>query len=250
MALSPQTLFHFTNRKSYLFGILKNGFKLSYAREEILTKNDNISVRIPMVSFCDLKLSEIKDHIKSYGNYGIGLKKEWARKQGLNPVWYLSMESPQCKTVLSLLKKIENKFINNEIGMIPEGISSSSYSLLNYIKNYEGPLKRENREIKNIYRFADEREWRYCLPANYSNPNFKINKFGGIERSTEDKKVLNKRIESLRLDFKPEDISYIIVKNNKDVTSLHKFLEDNSTFIDPKFIQSRILTSDQIKNDF
>lgn len=250
MALSPQSLFHFTKNKRDLFGILENGFKLSYAREEILTENENISVRIPMVSFCDLKLSEIKDHIKSYGNYGIGLKKEWARKQGLNPVWYLSMESPQCKTVLSLLKKIENKYENNKIDMIPEGISSSSYSLLNYIKNYEGPLKRENKEIKKTYRFADEREWRYCLPANYSNPNFKINKFGGIERATEDKMVLNKRIESLRLDFNPDDISYIIVKNNNDVTSLYQHMEKNSSFIDPKFLQSRILTSDQIKNDF
>lgn len=77
MPLSASSLFHFTKKKDFLYGILDETFRLSYCREDFLIGGERYSIRVPMVSFCDIPLSEIKNHIDSYGPYGLGLSKEW-----------------------------------------------------------------------------------------------------------------------------------------------------------------------------
>lgn len=77
-SLYPDILFHFTSRDG-LYGILENSFKISYARERIVGKSKSTEFAVPMVSFCDLRLSELKDHMSKYGSYGIGLSKSWAK---------------------------------------------------------------------------------------------------------------------------------------------------------------------------
>jgi Putative abortive phage resistance protein AbiGi, antitoxin len=46
-----------------------------------------------IVCFCDLPLSNLSEHLNFYGNYGIGLTKEWGIGKGINPVIYLSQAS-------------------------------------------------------------------------------------------------------------------------------------------------------------
>jgi len=82
-SLYPDILFHFTT-KAGLFGILENTFSISYAREKIIGNRKSAQFAVPMVSFCDLRLSQLKDHMDKYGNFGIGLTKEWANRNGLN----------------------------------------------------------------------------------------------------------------------------------------------------------------------
>lgn len=86
MPLSSNSLIHFTKNKSTLCGILENDFKIKYCLETINAKRHQYIGAVPMVSFCDIPLSEVKDHIKKYGAYGIGLSKQWGIKNGLNPV--------------------------------------------------------------------------------------------------------------------------------------------------------------------
>ncbi|WP_057937859.1 abortive infection system antitoxin AbiGi family protein [Algoriphagus resistens] len=71
MALYPQILFHFTKKKS-LYTILNETFKASYARERIIGGNNTKEFAVPMVSFSDLRLSELKNNIGTYGKFGIG----------------------------------------------------------------------------------------------------------------------------------------------------------------------------------
>jgi hypothetical protein len=47
----------------------------------------------PMISFCDLPLSLAKDQFSKYGNYAIGLSKEWGVANKLNPVIYIEQNS-------------------------------------------------------------------------------------------------------------------------------------------------------------
>jgi len=69
-SLDPDILFHFTTKKG-LYGILKATFSISYAREKIIGVGKPTEFAVPMVSFCDLKLSELKAHMDKYGTYGI-----------------------------------------------------------------------------------------------------------------------------------------------------------------------------------
>ncbi|MBA3071804.1 MAG: hypothetical protein FP829_06570, partial [Nitrospirae bacterium] len=87
--ISTNTVFHFTSW-SNLFGILKNNFLPKYSTETVhLFGATSVEIAIPMVSFCDIPLSQIKEHVQDYGSYGIGMTKSWAFKNGLNPVIYL-----------------------------------------------------------------------------------------------------------------------------------------------------------------
>lgn len=91
MPVSANTLFHFT-RLSSLKKILKSGgFWPQYSLEHfdrVLPKKSNyLTTYIPMVCFCDLKLTQLSDdnisqHTSDFGDYGLGFKKKMGFKKG------------------------------------------------------------------------------------------------------------------------------------------------------------------------
>lgn len=92
--ISANTLFHFTNSISNLESILTFTFYQRYCLEHYSSfYNGNINnniVYIPMVSFCDIPLTQISEHSTRYGQYAIGLSKNWASKNLINPLFYLT----------------------------------------------------------------------------------------------------------------------------------------------------------------
>jgi hypothetical protein len=73
--------------RSTIAGFLKNDFRPHYCLEDFNVifpgePEDNLSLAIPMVSFCDIPLSQSQQHLDTYGGYGIGLTKEWAKEMG------------------------------------------------------------------------------------------------------------------------------------------------------------------------
>lgn len=163
MALSASSLFHFTSDKASLFGILEQNFKVYACKESIVFGKGVNEIRVPMVSFCDIPLSQIKDHISKYGKYGIGLTKEWGIRNGLNPVLYLSKGS---NVSLSYLRALSH-FVQGDVNNTPEltGEQKLLLDVVRYIKNYEGRLERKGSTIES-YRYSDEREWRYAPPID------------------------------------------------------------------------------------
>lgn len=253
MGLYPSILFHFTNRANFN-SILKDTFKLSYARESIIGKTNKREFGVPMVSFCDLRLSELKDHIESYGKYGIGLTKEWAYRKGLNPVFYVTETSSFTDNFLTALNEVYrtvNKIIDPSDNI---KMSKTYMNLLNtyrYIKNYQGVLKRRNQKPIYNYRFANEREWRYVAPIT---DDMDYHPFVPISRinTKAKKKELNNKISHKKLSFQPDDINYLIVENDSDINGLIKHLGKVKIFFSTatkERLASRILTFDQIKND-
>jgi len=245
MGLSPSTLFHFTTKKG-LFGLLADNFKIKYCLEEISHNVRPVEIAIPMVSFCDIKISEISEHISKYGQYGIGLEKNWAIEKGLTPVIYMNSSSSFCNNIIDSIRKIA------QIESIPINDRFQITNILRYTKIYEGELERNGETIPN-YRFADEREWRY-VPEMKETPTFKHWLLKN-EYDTNEKKVLaNKKLTNERLYFNPNNIMYLIVKDESEINELIQHIRTvkgiNFTMNEVDRLTTRILTCERILKDF
>ncbi len=107
MNISTQSLYHYTTFEK-LLGIIDNGFKYNNFEEDLpftmpkgsfFSKfNETNLIRyyqhIASVCFCDLPLDRTDDHKNQYGQYCIGMSKEWAMKNGITPVRYIHKNFP------------------------------------------------------------------------------------------------------------------------------------------------------------
>ena len=249
MALYPDILFHFTTKES-LEAILRDTFKVSYARERIHGGRKRKEFAVPMVSFSDLRLSELKQNIGTYGKFGIGMTKEWAIRNGLNPVMYASKESLFTENFISGIEDLFRLVArSNDTTGTFERAYNNTINTLRYIKNYKGDLIRTDKPTKRNYVFANEREWRYVPPISEQYLSFiPLSKI----MTSEQKAEYNRRVEHLSLNFQPDDIKYLIVETDNDINPLISHLRLVKNRFSPDTIDrlaSRILTYEQIEND-
>lgn len=256
--ISSNSLFHFTPQLEYLTDIFKRGFQPRYCFED-LKLNDTRSIRgynfgIPMTCFCDISLGQISKHISTYGNYGIGMKKSWGIKNRLNPIIYVNSNSSVAEP-LSIIAECGlklNKLKDKEARIIGGDIMNSWSALLMYSKPHSGKFTHNGKEFKDV-KFYNEREWRY-VPTDGEN----VAPFGTLNKEKmEDQKALelaNKRLGLHRLNFEPEDVNYIFVKEESEI---HKMVEDLRKIKSGKYdektidiLNSKILTTRQILEDF
>lgn len=257
-SLYPSTLFHFTDKYSALKGILTDKcFRVSYANEKILGVSSERNFGIPMVSFCDIRLSQLSEHTKKYGQYGLGMTKKWAINNGINPVNYLnhnctvfSYFNARCQQMNRALRGLS----------LREGKFSDAYKLelkkyrdvinvMRYMKNYEGQLTRKGVVISDNYRFANESEWRYVpdirtnivpikIILDDKNPEWKIK--ANLELEKHDEAFLN---------FDYSDIKYIFVKTERMASSMIKFIMSSFDGEDCPQLISKIFISSQVFDD-
>lgn len=249
MALYPNILFHFTTKKS-LETILDTTFRVSYARERILGGHTIKEFAVPMISFSDLRLSELKDNIGTYGKFGIGLTKDWAISNGLNPVMYASQSSLFTENFMNGIEDFF-KLVNNSSDTTGryEIAYNNTINTLRYIKNYKGDLIRTGKDTIVDYVFANEREWRYVPPITED-----ILSFVPIEKiqTSQQKSAYNKKVNHLRLHFQPDDIKYLVVEKDNDINALIEHLRRAKSKFSQDTVDrlaSRILTYEQIERD-
>lgn len=260
--LNANTLFHFTRRYEYLLNILENGFHPRYCFEEFLGgakrfkeklkkfgnpifKNEIVG--IPMVCFCDIRLSQINHHIENYGDYGIGLSKEWQNRQLLSQVIY--MQSAENGMVSDTLQGILKQLLDYPD---EEVLQSAFKDLASCVKPYEGySWNRKNKMFeKGKTIFYNEREWRYL-------PKIRINHIKGEKMDIRALITLDDNFEeentklssTYLLNFEEKDIKYIIVPNDESRNSLIKTIKsfNNCT---PDIVIPKILTKEEIEEDF
>ncbi len=251
--ISSNTLFHFTDSSDNLISILENEFYPRYSLENwsFLNKVERYEkweIAIPMVCFCDLPLSKIRSHLEFYGNYGIGLKKEWGLLNGINPVLYINVGSYLHQYLIHICEK--NTEITNK-----SDVSLITNELLSFVKLYEDKIWRNNEYLSK--KFYDEREWRfvpYLLNEGYNikDTDYRLSEeeyFNPVKLSQANLKIEQR----IKLKFEPNDIKYLIVKEENEILPLinavnkikQKYSEDVK-----KVLFSRIISCEHILTDF
>jgi len=156
MAPKSHTLFHFTQNKETMKLILKNGFWPRYCLEDIRWINMQADyMAFPMVCFCDIPLSRISEHVNFYGNYGLGMTKEWANANGLNPIMYLASDNNLMKQIRSLNEHANKHSESSDV----ELAKKSMRYLYMHIKPSDGNMLVDGHSVSK--EFYQESEWRY-----------------------------------------------------------------------------------------
>jgi hypothetical protein len=246
MAISTNSIIHYTDTIDKLEAILKEGLGIKYCDETLVMEKDTKSLAAhPMISFCDIPLSHSYKHFDAYGRYGIGLSKIWARKYGINPVLYLDKDSSISKTLAEFIKERREKSTN-----LNEKQKANILRIKCFSKNYSGHLKRKLVDDKN-YRFYDEREWR--LVPN----NDELNRASFSISSTDynkDKDRYNNPISSIRYQFDASDISYIIVDKTNQIpnviNTVRTAYSSKCTAQELDILFSKICSTEQIIGDY
>lgn len=254
MAISSNSVIHYTRNIESLKGIIMSeGFRLKYCVEEIHIKDvREITSAVPMVSFCDIPLSSVSEHIDSYGSYGIGLYKNWAKRSGLNPVLYLENNSNLGESFLKLVNLSSKKLSESkELDDDTEDILVEILKTTMYLKNYDGQLKHGKIDDDN-YRFYNEREWRFVPNSRDLLNDAPFIVWGN--QYLDNKDSYNEKLKDNYLKFSFNDISYIIVDDESEIPEILSILndiyEDVCTSRELKILGTRIITKNQIYNDF
>ncbi len=246
-ALTSNTLFHFTSSLDNLVGILTNEFQPHYSLEDfsVLRKKppkDDMALAFPMVSFCDIPLSQASNHMSTYGPYALGLTKAWGQKRGLTPVMYVHSNAATVRGLLDLIK-VARAGVGQK-----DAIMEHVTRLLLLLKPYVGRFWRSNGWIENV-RFYDEREWRFVAAPDGKTPA--MNKEAFMDATQRGK--ANKAIAPSRLPFAPSDIKYVIVSSESEVLPVIRDLErikGKYSLDQVKLLTSRVISAEQIREDF
>lgn len=237
MAISSSSLFHFTSKFENLEKILKHGFWPRYCIEYGWS-NKYIDFALPMVCFCDIPLTQIKEHADFYGGFGIGVSPEWIRNnKNITPVQYISHESKDFKLIGRLLTKLKNNAITD-----PE------ISKLQLAKKVSGKTVGK-KEVLRTKKFYDEREWRYVPTMDDSGQLIQpVDKHG-----TFDIEGFSKITESQKLKLNIDDIRYLIIPNESYREKLIQFartIYNKAIPAEVDVLISKIISLNQISEDF
>lgn len=279
--ISSNTLFHFTSQKRHLISILKNGLFVRYSLENYQNLiNNKAEIVFPMTCFCDIPLSHVKRHTKTYGRYAIGLTKDWGMRNKVSPVIYAYPNSETTQTLNYVFDNIESFFDINkeelkniklskntvkifehydnrekELGKKISSVHNNLSNFIRYIKPYEGKFFRDENYLKNKVKFYDEREWRFTpsrdflldkkIKDSYSREYF----IDPIRR-----RALNiKLAKHIKLKFEPKDIKFIIVENDIEIPEMINQLDmifgNKATSNELKLLSTRLISMEQILED-
>lgn len=246
MAISTNSIIHYTNSFGNLSSILREGFRIKYCAERLyLGENGSSLAAHPMISFCDIPLSDSMQHFDAYGKYGIGLTKNWAQHNGVNPVLYIDKNSLIAESIYSLILERRKKSSNLTLKQKREILQIKSYA-----KNYSGTLLRLGKTIRN-YNFYNEREWRLIPPQDkINNKSFSIS----LNAYNKDKEKYNDELKDCRYRFDINDISYIIVEKTDEIPMIVKVLRDlhydKYSGKELDILMSKVCSTEQIKSDY
>lgn len=268
------TLFHYTKEIEILKSILKEGLIPNYCYEDLSYSNNDRGIGVPMISFCDIPLSKTNSFIERYGNYAIGLTKEWADKKGINPILYAKDDN--ILTSLSFYKSVEKHYRDelkkyggnsHEISFdLSPGPKPQIASLFNYHNAHEanesihGMVKKYHGEYNDQKQINyDENEWRYLVEDTIDTLWFwskeDYENWRGDKNTS--KPSPTKALKDKKLEFSVKDIAFVLIKEESEIPQIVDFINKEGVISD-KYIDdyeklilcSRIISFERIKNNF
>jgi hypothetical protein len=248
MAVSADTLFHFTSKES-LMGILDSrSFWPTYSKEHfggVLPQNHPYVIsHIPMISFCDLRLTQLSNpsislHTGDFGKFGIGFKKAWGTKNKISPVVYVHSKSLTSGIINELIEEFRSIDPDSK-----ENLRESFLDLIKFMKPYEGHYQKGNWK-KKVRRYYDEREWRF-IPASKEFTVFPKKELNDKSRIT-----FNRKMKNAPLRFIVSDIKFIVVEKDIDKVAFASFVEGID--MNKKYrndLITKIISFEEINNDY
>ncbi|MBQ8422446.1 MAG: hypothetical protein IJX11_09325 [Bacteroidales bacterium] len=233
--ISSQTLFHFTSSYNVIEKILSpssgqkiSGFKFSKIYEKIA--GTKLAYFVDSISFCDIPLSMVKNHVNWYGAYAIGIKRSALKILGASPVFYSHSKTD----------RIPHNSNSNSIEFFKSSPWFTSRLKQVYGKQVfenDGELYFKNRK------FYNEREWRIV---------------GNIEQM----EVVSYKNESELIQYRKQiapsylpnvevaidDIEYIILEKSTDLPNFVSFVSTHYPTLQNEFL-TKVLLYDKLKND-
>ena len=233
--LSSHTLFHFTSAYNVIEKILTpvspqriSGFKFSKIYEKIA--GTKLAYFVDSISFCDIPLSMIKNHVNWYGAYAIGVKRSALKTLGASPVYYTHSRTEG----------------------IPHNSSSNSVAFYDSVPWFTSRLKQVygkqvfdnggNLTFKNR-KFYNEREWRIVGNVNQLDVITYRNESELIKYK---KQIPSSNLQNIEVGI--DDIEYIILERTAD---LHNFILFVNKFYptSQNELLAKVLLYDKLKND-
>lgn len=245
MTPKSNALFHFTKSMETLKHILRGGFWPRYCLEDVswLGYEDFDYVAYPMVCFCEIPLSRISDHVDFYGSFGIGLTRQWAEKNGLNPVFYVSGGN-NIAGAFRAFNELATIKDNNDL---TDSLKTVMREFLAFSKPTIGKMLYEDKPIEKL--FYQESEWRYVAKHADVHPYVTRHDF-------EDEKLRNTLNKSsgdyAMLKIAPSDVRYIFVRQDSDIPEVINFIQaelDSHPGADLKVLMSRVVSLESLRYD-
>jgi hypothetical protein len=243
MRAHADSLFHFTQDLKTLLLILDAGFWPRYRPEETAWRFPSApwplpGASYPMVCFCDIPLSKAAMHAGRYGQYAIGLTREWGIRSGVHPVWYFG-NANEVNTALSQVSSLALS-TNDRVA------HSAVFHLMAMLKPLHGhSFERidggwwllSEAEVD----FYEEMEWRYVpRPEVTSNGGFTFAHFLPHTRPTD---LDQERTRAHMLTFDARDIVHILVPDGDIPTVMRAIEKLDILNDDAKYTQMSRVTS-------
>lgn len=219
MGLSSTVLWHQTKSDAFFKILRSKKLYYSYSQEYVLTGDSEKSIAFPMISLCDLPLSEFASNDWTYGDFAIGFSQEWGLSKGFNPVCYCNKNSIFLNKIFGCLEEKSQLKIQNQI-----------LYCCAYLKYVQGPLKTSKKTYKN-YKFYDEREERLILSPE-ENTDIKFMLLGEEYNKYKTENKNSSLVNDKFVEFNNEDICYIVVNSSANILKAKNILLKNDGCID------------------
>lgn len=212
-------------------------------------------------------LARRNTHPDCYGQYAVAFSKRWGEAQQLQPIQYINSTSEFAKDFCALFGAL------CDMEDLSEELANDALNRIAFMKPLRGIMdrdferkNRENAVVKIFKNFHDEKEWRYVpssevlsqvqLEQVIANPT--ILKISEFQRNT-NASLATDTYRALWLNFRYDDIRYMIVPNSTDRISLIDFIlslpeeqfDDTKRARQSKLVLiSKILVLDEIRKDW